>query len=331
MRKAFLSTLLCAFCCLTTWAQDNKSNENPFAEIGIRASVASFSKNPEFHDRNRTVEIGSVLFDTKTGEVIGLIDESVPGISPDVTSMSIDPNCERYYSISPYAYALNNPVRVVDPDGRDPKDKVVGFGIGLLTNIIPGTGELRDRYSPTDPDDYNNALRNVDNAAIILGSGMIDAGGGGMAMGGAIAVSGLAVTAVSGGTAAIAGLPTAVVGETLVGAGTATASSGAVLMANGNKNRNEGYNRGKSKANEITFIQGKKGHEIKITVKIPEGYRLINERHKSKIFYNGKNYISPDIYGHNGGIWKMGKKIDDLDSKNKRMGTFDENLNRIGD
>ena len=44
MRKAFLSTLLCAFCCLTTWAQDNKSNENPFAEIGIRASVASFSK-----------------------------------------------------------------------------------------------------------------------------------------------------------------------------------------------------------------------------------------------------------------------------------------------
>ena len=160
MRKAFLSTLLCAFCCLTTWAQDNKSNENPFAEIGIRASVASFSKNPEFHDRNRTVEIGSVLFDTKTGEVVGLIDESVPGISPDVTSMSIDPNCERYYSISPYAYALNNPVRFVDPDGRDPKDKVVGFGIGLLTNIIPGTGELRDRYSPTDPDDYNNALRN---------------------------------------------------------------------------------------------------------------------------------------------------------------------------
>ena len=142
MRKAFLSTLLFAFCCLTTWAQDNKSNENPFAEIGIRASVASFSKNPEFHDRNRTVEIGSVLFDTKTGEVIGLIDESVPGISPDVTSMSIDPNCERYYSISPYAYALNNPVRFVDPDGRDPKDKVVGFGIGLLTNIIPGTGAV---------------------------------------------------------------------------------------------------------------------------------------------------------------------------------------------
>lgn len=254
MRKAFLSTLLCAFCCLTTWAQDNKSNENPFAEIGIRASVASFSKNPEFHDRNRTVEIGSVLFDTKTGEVVELIDESVPGISPDVTSMSIDPNCERYYSISPYAYALNNPVRFVDPDGRDPKDKVVGFGIGLLTNIIPGTGELRDRYSPTDPDDYNNALRNVDNAAIVLGSGMIDAGGGGMAMGGAIAVSGLTVTAVSGGTAAIAGLPTAVVGETLVEAGTATASTGAVLMANGNKNRNEGYNRGKSQYSSYKSI-----------------------------------------------------------------------------
>ena len=31
----------------------------------------------------------------------------------------IDPLCEKYYSTSPYAYCLNNPVRYIDPDGRD--------------------------------------------------------------------------------------------------------------------------------------------------------------------------------------------------------------------
>jgi RHS repeat-associated protein len=31
---------------------------------------------------------------------------------------TVDPHAERYYSISPYAYCLNNPVNAVDPDGR---------------------------------------------------------------------------------------------------------------------------------------------------------------------------------------------------------------------
>ena len=31
----------------------------------------------------------------------------------------MDPLCEKYYSISPYAYCCNNPVNAVDPDGRD--------------------------------------------------------------------------------------------------------------------------------------------------------------------------------------------------------------------
>lgn len=31
----------------------------------------------------------------------------------------IDPLCEKYYNISPYAYCANNPVKFVDPDGKD--------------------------------------------------------------------------------------------------------------------------------------------------------------------------------------------------------------------
>ncbi len=32
---------------------------------------------------------------------------------------TVDPHCEKYYWISPYAYCLNNPIRLIDLDGRD--------------------------------------------------------------------------------------------------------------------------------------------------------------------------------------------------------------------
>ena len=32
--------------------------------------------------------------------------------------MTVDPMCEKYYNVSPYAYCGNNPVRYIDPDGR---------------------------------------------------------------------------------------------------------------------------------------------------------------------------------------------------------------------
>ena len=39
-----------------------------------------------------------------------------PGI-PSFTS--IDPLCEKYYSVSPYVYCLNNPLKYVDSDGKE--------------------------------------------------------------------------------------------------------------------------------------------------------------------------------------------------------------------
>ena len=40
-------------------------------------------------------------------------------IIPSFTSM--DPLCEKYYSVSPYVYCLNNPLKYVDPDGNQPR------------------------------------------------------------------------------------------------------------------------------------------------------------------------------------------------------------------
>lgn len=43
-----------------------------------------------------------------------------------------------------------------------------------------------------------------------------------------------------------------------------------------------------------------------------EGYRKIHKGDKGVVYTNGKYFISPDLDGHNGGVWKMAKKESDL-------------------
>ena len=65
---------------------------------------------------------------------------------------TMDPLCEKYYGISPYAYCAGNPVNLVDPDGRD----IVLLGDSInrtnsLEQIQKGLGEgIKIGYSNTD-------------------------------------------------------------------------------------------------------------------------------------------------------------------------------------
>lgn len=71
------------------------------------------------------------------------------------------------------------------------------------------------------------------------------------------------------------------------------------------------------------------------------GFEKTNMRAKNgePIYYNKKTktYISQDIGSgdgsgpHNGGVWKQAKTPEKLNSKSTRIGTYDANLNRIGD
>jgi RHS repeat-associated protein len=248
--------------------------------------------------------------------------------------LTVDPLAEKYYGASPFAYCNNNPIRFIDPNGKDGWDIVVGYGIGFVTNVIPGTGFLRDTYTPTDASDYNNALRGMDNASMVVGAAMFVDGGNKTATGSGVVTTGLVVSAVSGGTATVVGGPVAAGGAIVIGAGTIEMGAGSLLMSNAETNKNAGYDRGKkSNDKEITFTQGTGEKAKKITTPIPKGFRKINEKTKNNmpIFKKGKEYISPDRDGHNGGIWKKANSINDLNSKKTRSGTYNENLNRIGD
>ncbi len=55
----------------------------------------------------------------------------------------MDPLCEKYYSVSPYAYCANNPIMLIDPNGEE---------------VINGIGSSSDRHI-TDPGEIEETLR----------------------------------------------------------------------------------------------------------------------------------------------------------------------------
>lgn len=109
--------------------------------------------------------------------------------------------------------------------------------------------------------------------------------------------------------------------------------AGTYVILNASINSSQGYNRGAEKSSdqrEITFIQGKGENAKKITTKIPKGYRLTKYRsHGEKVFSNGKDYISPDIDSHNGGIGKKAKSLKDWDNKDTRLGKYNQEMDKI--
>lgn len=113
----FLLAATTTFSCL--FAQTSK---NPFSKLGYKKHISYTSSKgefEEFHNNADVVEIGSVYFNTKTKKVVGYVNEEKENaeVATATSAMSVDPLCEKYYWITPYAYCMNNPINAIDPDG----------------------------------------------------------------------------------------------------------------------------------------------------------------------------------------------------------------------
>ena len=182
--------------------------------------------------------------------------------------LSQDPMAEQYYPISPYAYCAGNPVNLVDPTGEDIWDRIIGVLVGYITNILPGSGFVRDWFTPNSRADYNNALQSVDQAAEIVGDVALTVaaveGGTGAAM--AATGSGLVVSVV--GTpegAVVAGAGTALMAESAK-----LGATGALFKANSKTNQNAGYERGNTNSGETSYT--KRGRQAHIDYDPGPGY-----------------------------------------------------------
>ena len=123
MKRLFLvSTIL--FC--TTLA----NAQNPFEAYGYTPKIATLSngKYNEFHDLDTIVQIGTVLFNTQSKQIVAFLQidtlYSEATLQPDIVSMwlSPDPLSDENQGISPYNYCHWNPIVITDPDGNDDND-----------------------------------------------------------------------------------------------------------------------------------------------------------------------------------------------------------------
>ncbi len=115
--------------------------DSPFAKYGHKVYVGTSGDGEllEFHDQDSVVRIGAALYHVWRDTVIGFVFEDeefedTSGIG-HLPFLSVDPKCDRYYWITPYAYCNNNPVKLIDPNGKEPVKAQAGTVHGFITFI----------------------------------------------------------------------------------------------------------------------------------------------------------------------------------------------------
>jgi hypothetical protein len=119
------------------------AQDNPFAELGYEPKIATLSNGQfnESFDNDTIVQIGSVLFNTKSKQIVAFVETdtmySEATLEPDIVSrwISPDPLAAQFPSWSPYVYVNNNPIVLIDPDGREPIKPQAGTATGFVHTI----------------------------------------------------------------------------------------------------------------------------------------------------------------------------------------------------
>ncbi|MNX77353.1 hypothetical protein D3C86_1088930 [compost metagenome] len=151
---------------------------------------------------------------------------------------TVDAMAEKYSEMSPYNYALNNPVIYVDPDGNEVEmccDGLKGFIVGIVDNIA--SMNIRSKY---EGQDFDNGVRAADLVSAVGGAFLTAKGGGDIAAGLAGLEASATVTAGSGGLAIEATGPSAALSGALIGVGTVEVYAGSNIFSNAMNNLKEG-------------------------------------------------------------------------------------------
>ncbi|MDR1349057.1 MAG: hypothetical protein LBJ63_11655 [Prevotellaceae bacterium] len=95
-------------------------------EYGLKEPLTlSRGRYAETFPNKETVQIGTVLLNTKTGKIVEFLEEDTTEYAYQAEYstrwLSPDPLAEKYPQLSPYVFCANNPLKYIDPDGRELK------------------------------------------------------------------------------------------------------------------------------------------------------------------------------------------------------------------
>ena len=124
----------------------NANAQNPFEKLGYTPKIATYSQGQfdEFHDQDTLVQIGSILFNINTRQIVAFVQtdtvHSEATLQPDVVSrwMSPDPLGDKMAFVSPYCFSVNSPILLMDPDGQEPIKPLVG-SVSTFIEVLNNT------------------------------------------------------------------------------------------------------------------------------------------------------------------------------------------------
>ena len=144
---------------------------NPFEQAGIKnVKIATLSqgKYQEFHDLDSIVQIGTTLINVNTRQIVGYVANDSTNILPSPTLISrwisVDPLAERHYDLTPYNFVENNPMNMIDPDGRDgikiidKENKTITIKAVYYVQTVQSGSFKNTSYSSKDVTKMNEAI-----------------------------------------------------------------------------------------------------------------------------------------------------------------------------